>query len=455
MPKRERQLRLLDFRSGRSPILTAVDILNEGVDVPDVNIIAFARVTHSRRIFVQQLGRGLRLREGKERVLALDFVSDMRRVAALLTSTQALEARRDRSAARMPAAAHRFYDVRAESLLEQWILDAADLETANDEARLQFLDPECCPHEPPTSFFRRDAGADSRSPLRRGRPAGWETLSPPARTRTLYEWIIDGRIGGVLTQFMSAGPGPLLDQGRAEKEYARRGEAPAATRQVRPVGTSADVIRHALGNNAEIDGLVGTKPLHCLARKAEGAGAVYVTWGDSRNFRNLLWAALRASVLDNLDAHIVVLEPRGLTTPKRRMQAPASVRPDRCSVELHHMREILGTPMGCARHEPRSLCDQQDHAAASRTAIHGLRSRCAASSTGEVSAIVSELTLPGKPDLVFPGARIALFVDGDYWHGNAWRDRGFESFKAYYGRGENERSGSTRRSAATWTVTRQ
>ena len=84
MPKRERQQRLLEFRSGRIPLLTAVDILNEGVDIPDFNILAFARVTHSRRIFVQQLGRGLRLREGKERVLALDFVSDMRRVAALL-----------------------------------------------------------------------------------------------------------------------------------------------------------------------------------------------------------------------------------------------------------------------------------------------------------------------------------------------------------------------------------
>ena len=67
MPKRERQQRLLDFRAGRIPILAAVDILNEGVDVPDVNILAFARVTHSRRIFVQQLGRGLRLREGKDR----------------------------------------------------------------------------------------------------------------------------------------------------------------------------------------------------------------------------------------------------------------------------------------------------------------------------------------------------------------------------------------------------
>ncbi len=139
---RERQLRLLDFRSGRIPILTAVDILNEGVDIPDVNIICFARVTHSRRIFVQQLGRGLRLREGKHKVIALDFVSDLRRVAALLnlrrqTSTDEIEV-----ISNVPQPQITFNDARAESLLEQWILDAADLETANDDARLQFIDPD-------------------------------------------------------------------------------------------------------------------------------------------------------------------------------------------------------------------------------------------------------------------------------------------------------------------------
>src|SRR5690554_3719879 len=58
---RERRDRLIKFRSGEIPILTSVDILNEGVDVPEINILCFARVTHSRRIFVQQLGRGLRL----------------------------------------------------------------------------------------------------------------------------------------------------------------------------------------------------------------------------------------------------------------------------------------------------------------------------------------------------------------------------------------------------------
>ncbi|HEX8996555.1 MAG TPA: DNA mismatch endonuclease Vsr [Ktedonobacterales bacterium] len=37
---------------------------------------------------------------------------------------------------------------------------------------------------------------------------------------------------------------------------------------------------------------------------------------------------------------------------------------------------------------------------------------------------VSPADLPGKPDIVFPGARLAVFVDGDYWHGNQWRRRG-------------------------------
>lgn len=143
--KRERQLRLLEFRSGHVPILTAVDILSEGVDIPDVNLIAFARVTHSRRIFVQQLGRGLRLRDGKEKLLALDFVSDLRRVAALLNIRRNLEADEVEVLPAVPQPTISFSDLRVESLLEQWILDAADLETANDEARLQFLDPYVMP----------------------------------------------------------------------------------------------------------------------------------------------------------------------------------------------------------------------------------------------------------------------------------------------------------------------
>src|SRR5262245_10437043 len=42
--------------------------------------------------------------------------------------------------------------------------------------------------------------------------------------------------------------------------------------------------------------------------------------------------------------------------------------------------------------------------------------------------------LPGRPDLVFPSARIAVFVDGDFWHGGGWKERGFASMEAQYER---------------------
>jgi superfamily II DNA or RNA helicase len=54
-------------------------MLNEGVDVPDVDYIVFLRVTHSRVYFLQQLGRGLRYKEGKT-LLVQDFVADIRRI---------------------------------------------------------------------------------------------------------------------------------------------------------------------------------------------------------------------------------------------------------------------------------------------------------------------------------------------------------------------------------------
>ena len=54
-------------------------MLNEGVDVPDVDYIVFLRVTHSRVYFLQQLGRGLRYKEGKT-LLVQDFVADIRRL---------------------------------------------------------------------------------------------------------------------------------------------------------------------------------------------------------------------------------------------------------------------------------------------------------------------------------------------------------------------------------------
>lgn len=139
LAKTEQKQNLTKFRLGDIPLLIAVDILNEGVDVPDVNVVCFARVTHSRRIFVQQLGRGLRLREGKTHVSVLDFVTDLRRAKAMLDMRQQVEAGHEHL---MLPSSHSidFNDAQAESLLQQWLFDAADLETASDEVRLNFPD---------------------------------------------------------------------------------------------------------------------------------------------------------------------------------------------------------------------------------------------------------------------------------------------------------------------------
>ncbi len=137
MSKRERQQRLVRFRSGKTELLVSVDLLNEGIDVPDVNIIVFARVTHSRRIFIQQLGRGLRLRAGKERVTVLDCVSDLRRIAEVSSFRAQMEAP-DSEVLSIERSSFDFEDQGVRSLIEQWVADVGDLATAADMVRLEF-----------------------------------------------------------------------------------------------------------------------------------------------------------------------------------------------------------------------------------------------------------------------------------------------------------------------------
>ena len=59
---------------GEVCFLFAVDIYNEGVDIPEINTVLFLRPTESLTVFLQQLGRGLRLAEGKECLTVLDFI---------------------------------------------------------------------------------------------------------------------------------------------------------------------------------------------------------------------------------------------------------------------------------------------------------------------------------------------------------------------------------------------
>ena len=140
MPQPERALHLMQFRNGKFANLIGVDILNEGVDVPDVGMIVFARVTHSRRIFVQQLGRGLRITEDKDRVRVFDFVADIRRVAEghRLNSESIQVAKATEIYRGSGAQLVEFNYQNKGKFVEEYLADVADLEES-DQVQLNFL----------------------------------------------------------------------------------------------------------------------------------------------------------------------------------------------------------------------------------------------------------------------------------------------------------------------------
>lgn len=72
----ERRQTLASFRNGSIKAIFAVDIFNEGVDIPDINTLLMLRPTESATVFIQQLGRGLRKSESKRSLTVLDFVGN-------------------------------------------------------------------------------------------------------------------------------------------------------------------------------------------------------------------------------------------------------------------------------------------------------------------------------------------------------------------------------------------
>jgi hypothetical protein len=172
---------------------------------------------------------------------------------------------------------------------------------------------------------------------------GWATLPLADRSRAYGDWVEDERVGGILTKYMTPEAtrswikdGPMKEYSRAARgtgRYARYG---------RQGGTGpADVVITVLGQGATVvDGSVGVKPSHCQAVDAAGE-TVYLAWGEAKNFRNLLFAALSASLKSGQDAYVVVMEPPGRATTTDDVLAHKAFA-ERCGLGIHHMRERLG-----------------------------------------------------------------------------------------------------------------
>ena len=92
-PASERQQALSDLRARRLNVVFAVDLFNEGLDIPDVDTVLFLRPTESATVFLQQLGRGLRRTRDKAVLTVLDFVGHHRAEFRWDTKLRALTGR--------------------------------------------------------------------------------------------------------------------------------------------------------------------------------------------------------------------------------------------------------------------------------------------------------------------------------------------------------------------------
>ncbi|SUB76368.1 ATP-dependent RNA helicase SrmB [Peptoniphilus indolicus] len=72
--KDERNSAINSLKEGKIRCIFTVDLFNEGVDIPEIDTVLFLRPTESLTVFIQQLGRGLRLSENKDVLTVLDYV---------------------------------------------------------------------------------------------------------------------------------------------------------------------------------------------------------------------------------------------------------------------------------------------------------------------------------------------------------------------------------------------
>lgn len=76
MKSSERKEMLVKFQKGEIKAMCACDLLNEGWDCPETEVLFMARPTMSKVLYTQQLGRGMRLAKGKEFLMVFDFVDN-------------------------------------------------------------------------------------------------------------------------------------------------------------------------------------------------------------------------------------------------------------------------------------------------------------------------------------------------------------------------------------------
>ena len=188
-PEAERLQALRDLRDGRVAVVFAVDLFNEGVDVPSVDTLLMLRPTESATLFLQQLGRGLRrdVDLGKALCTVLDFVGhhrrefrfDLRYRALLGVTRQELLRQVERNFPFLPAGCHIELDPVARDVVlasiksavpSNWPQRVAELRSIGDVGLAHFLQE--------TGLDLDDVYANNRSWTELRRAAGFLPMPP-------------------------------------------------------------------------------------------------------------------------------------------------------------------------------------------------------------------------------------------------------------------------------------
>ena len=75
----DRKEAIYKLKKAEIRVIFSVDMFNEGLDIPEIDLVMFLRPTESPTVFLQQLGRGLRKQRNKKYLNVLDFIGNYKR----------------------------------------------------------------------------------------------------------------------------------------------------------------------------------------------------------------------------------------------------------------------------------------------------------------------------------------------------------------------------------------
>lgn len=160
----ERDVLNRKLAKGEINYLFVVDIFNEGVDIPEVDMVLFLRPTESLTIFLQQLGRGLRLAPGKQLLTVFDFVAQLHKRYDFTSRFRSLMIRKDKSV--MDQIKNGFTllphgcTIHMEEKVRQYVLNSVNAAIYNKNRLIQEL--RSYDHTPTLGEFIENNGQDIR-----------------------------------------------------------------------------------------------------------------------------------------------------------------------------------------------------------------------------------------------------------------------------------------------------